>query len=149
MVNKLSGKSSSAHLAKSEAMTLERMGRSSGKQFQSPPGDFFGYNIEEVSGDCYPLSPTPKSRKTSQPPAKVDQDMSLPNSSRLKTSTDSDSGLGEEDDAKMYDDFDIEGVSKEEMAFWSQLAPAGQKLTDVETSPVKLQPKTDRATCTY
>jgi hypothetical protein len=129
------------------------MGRNSGNPLHSVPSDFFGYYVEDVSDDGCPLSPKRKSPKTKEPRGKFDQDMSPPSSSdmsppsssRLKTLTDSDRLLDEEDDENLYDDFDIEGVSKEEMAFWSQLAPVGQKLTDVETSPLEIQAKLDKA----
>ncbi len=121
------------------------MGRNSGNPLHSAPSDFFGYYVEDVSDDGCPLSPKRKSPKTKESRGNFDQDMSPPSSSRLKTLTDSDRLLDEEDDANLYDDFDIEGVSKEEMAFWSQLAPVGQKLTDVETSPPEIQAKLDKA----
>lgn len=145
MVNKLSENCSSAHCTKSKVWNLEKMGRNSGNPLHSAPSDFFGYYVEDVSDDGCPLSPKRKSPKTKESRGNFDQDMSPPSSSRLKTLTDSDRLLDEEDDANLYDDFDIEGVSKEEMAFWSQLAPVGQKLTDVETSPPQIQAKLDKA----
>lgn len=36
-----------------------------------------------------------------------------------------------------YDEFNIEGISPEELQHWSRLAPKGQKLEDVEKSPEK------------
>ena len=46
----------------------------------------------------------------------------------------------DEDESNLYDDFDVKDVSQEELLFWSQLAPAGQKLTDVDSTPVELLP---------
>ena len=34
-----------------------------------------------------------------------------------------------------YDDFSLEGISSEELKLWSKLAPAGQKLEDISSSP--------------
>ena len=36
-----------------------------------------------------------------------------------------------------YDDFSLEGISQEELQYWSKLAPEGQKLEDVSSSPTK------------
>lgn len=36
-----------------------------------------------------------------------------------------------------YDDFSLEGVSPEELKLWSKLAPAGQKLEDISSSPTR------------
>lgn len=45
-----------------------------------------------------------------------------------------------EDDKSLvsYDDFNVEGISQEELQHWSKLAPKGQKLEDVISSPTKM-----------
>jgi hypothetical protein len=36
---------------------------------------------------------------------------------------------------RLYDNFSIEGISQEELQYWSQFAPEGHKLEDVASSP--------------
>ena len=101
------------------------------------------------------LSDEDESSPSSQPRMKKDlsvefaRETKLPGQSPLNTPTDSDTELDGEDDTKMYNDFDIQGVSKEELAFWSQLAPPDQKLTDPEILPQKLQSKSKKAPSAY
>ncbi len=90
-------------------------------------------------------TPSPESRMNRDLSVKFDLETKLRSQSPLNTPTESDKELDGEDNAKMYEDFDIQGVSKEELAFWSQLAPADQKLTDAETLPQKSQPKSNKA----
>lgn len=104
--------------------------------------------VEDVSDDGRPLSPKRKSPKTKEPRGKFGQDTNPPSSSRPKTLTDSDGSHDGENDDNLYDHFDIEGVSKEEMAFWSQRAPVGQRLMDVET-PLEIQAGLGKASSAY
>jgi hypothetical protein len=38
---------------------------------------------------------------------------------------------------RSYEKFNTEGISQEELLYWSKLAPEGQKLEDVSSSPNK------------
>ncbi len=129
-----------------EASSLKRKGTNNRYQPHSPRAAKFQSYIEDISDDVVP-SPTPNSRNTKHVRAKFDQGRSQLSHPCPETPADSDRERNEEDDTTMYEGFDIQGVSREEIAFWSELAPAGQKLTDIETSPRKMRPKTEKAPC--
>lgn len=35
-----------------------------------------------------------------------------------------------------FEDFEVDGISPEEMKYWSKLAPEDQKLAEVQNSPI-------------
>jgi len=57
----------------------------------------------------------------------------------------------EEDDAMSedvtaaFEGFDIDGISAEELSYWSKLAPEDQKLTVVEDRPVTGSPTSSKS----
>ena len=121
----------------------EKTSKHSHYRLYSPPGrGEFGV-FKGGASDLLVSSPTIKSRIAHN--LNVESESNAP----LEALTDSESELDEEDDVKMYDDFDIQGVSKEELAFWSQLAPADQKLVDAEISAQKSQPQAKESLGTF
>ena len=94
-------------------------------------------------------SPSPKSRAIKDLNATLDRKMGLPSNPRIEISSDIEEKSEEKDeeDVEMYEDFDIQGVSREELAAWAQLAPADQKLTENEAVPQDSQSKKYPGAC--
>lgn len=46
-----------------------------------------------------------------------------------------------EDPPTLYDGFDVEGIDKEDLILWSQVAPEGQRLEDVRSHDKQASPK--------
>ena len=90
-------------------------------------------------------SPSPRTRPVQELSHNLNQQLGLSSSPHIVTLTDSEEGSEEEEDVKMYDGFDIQGVSKEELAFWSRLAPVDQRLRDDDVSFQEPQPSAKKA----
>ena len=50
------------------------------------------------------------------------------------------------DSPKVFGNFNTDGISQEELEYWSQIAPEGQKLEDIEKTPAKQHAVHDIAT---
>ena len=96
--------------------------------------NYFRYSSEpSETGDGGELtSPKGKARND-----KANLELGLTSESQPRVNSESE--LSDEEDTKMYDDYDVQSVSQEELAFWSELAPEGQKLTDVDKLVKKTQ----------
>lgn len=46
----------------------------------------------------------------------------------------------------LYDDFNLEGIDKEDLIHWSQAAPEGQRLEDAKSHEKRVSPKRSSST---
>ena len=139
---------------------MKKMGQASSFEPHKHPGrGKFGRYLLDTSNETE-SSPSPKSRAIRELSAKFDRKMGLPSNPCIEISSDFDEeeeeerqGQGQEqeggDHVEMYDGFDIQGVSKEELAAWSRLAPVDQKLMEIEDLSQESQSGAGKARSLY
>jgi hypothetical protein len=95
------------------------------------------------SGGISTATPTPRPQHTRQPrKASLLRRTEYPGPSKpslLSAMTPQGENRGDDEKSSLgsYENFNTEGISQEELLYWSKLAPEGQKLEDVSSSPIK------------